>query len=434
MAGPSFFQRIGGVLHFPAPDAHTAGGEVRLALWGLIIGLLAGNIIAVFRISSSAAFSAVLDWFRVHAGEPLMCAAWGLPALLAALITGRLMRDPAIRSGGAAWITQALAGPQKNVLTRILLPKFLGSWLVMACGLSVGREGPCIQMGASTALGLARCDGGGDAATHAAKRRMLILCGCAAGLAAAFSAPFAGIFYVLEIMKERISRNLLILMLGASLGVYLATTGLFGLGLMLPLKNAAPPAPSFLWTAAIVGICAGLVGIVYCGMLRGAQRLYARGRRIPLLLHPLLPFLGAAFMLFFYPQATGEGLAIFGSMESGGALPALLVFLCVKLLFTSFCYGSGVPAGVMVPVLALGGVAGGLCAAFFTAAGIAGGGGMAAFIAMGMASAFAAAERAPLTGIMLVLETTGAYAVAPGLLLAAAVATLLARVARARPL
>ena len=139
-------------------------------------------------------------------------------------------------------------------------------------------------------------------------------------------------------------------------------------------------------------------------------------------------------MLFFYPQATGEGLAIFGSMESGGALPALLVFLCVKLLFTSFCYGSGVPAGVMVPVLALGGVAGGLCAAFFTAAGIAGGGGMAAFIAMGMASAFAAAERAPLTGIMLVLETTGAYAVAPGLLLAAAVATLLARVARARPL
>lgn len=434
MTGESFFQRIGGVLHFPAPDAHTAGEKVRFALWGLLIGLLAGAIIAVFRITSSAAFAAVLDWFRAHAGEPLLCAAWGVPALLAALITGRLMKDPAIRSGGATWITQALAGPQKNVLMRILLPKFLGSWLVMACGLSVGREGPCIQMGASTALGLARCDGGGDAATHAAKRRMLILGGCAAGLAAAFSAPFAGIFYVLEIMKERISHNLLILMLGAGLGVYLAATGLFGLGLMLPLKDAVPPAPPFLWTAAMVGLCAGLVGIVYCGLLRRAQTLYARGRRFPLLLRPVFPFLGAALMLFCYPLATGEGLSIFGFMESGGTIPALLVFLGVKLLFTSFCYGSGVPAGLMVPVLVLGGVAGGLCAAGLSAAGIAGGGGAAAFIAMGMASAFAAAERAPLTGIMLVLEITGVYAIAPGLLLAAAVATLLARVARVRPL
>lgn len=434
MTGESFFQRIGGVLHFPAPDAHTAGAKVRFALWGLLIGLLAGAIIAVFRITSSAAFAAVLDWFRAHTGEPLLCAAWGVPALLAALITGRLMKDPAIRSGGATWITQALAGPQKNVLMRILLPKFLGSWLVMACGLSVGREGPCIQMGASTALGLARCDGGGDAATHAAKRRMLILGGCAAGLAAAFSAPFAGIFYVLEIMKERISHNLLILMLGASLGVYLAATGLFGLGLMLPLKDAVPPAPPFLWTAAMVGLCAGLVGIVYCRLLRRAQTLYARGRRFPLLLRPVFPFLGAALMLFCYPLATGEGLSIFAFMESGGTIPALLVFLGVKLLFTSFCYGSGVPAGLMVPVLVLGGVAGGLCAAGLSAAGIAGGGGAAAFIAMGMASAFAAAERAPLTGIMLVLEITGVYAIAPGLLLAAAVATLLARVARVRPL
>lgn len=433
MTNASFFQRIGGVLHFPTPDAHTAGGKVRFALWGLLIGLLAGAIIAVFRITSSAAFAAVLDWFHARAGEPLLCAAWGVPALLAALITGRLIKDPAIRSGGAVWITQALAGPQKNVLTRILLPKFLGSWLVMACGLSVGREGPCIQMGASTALGLARCDGGGDAATHAAKRRMLILCGCAAGLAAAFSAPFAGIFYVLEIMKERISRNLLILMLSASLGVYLAATGLFGLGLMLPLKDAVPPAPPYLWTAALVGICAGLVGIAYCGMLRLAQKLYARGRRFPILLHPILPFLGAALMLFYYPQATGEGLSIFGLMESGGMLAALFVFLCIKLLFTAFCYGSGVPAGVMVPALALGGVAGGLCAAALSAAGIAGGGSAAAFIAMGMASAFAAAERAPLTGIMLVLEITGVYAVAPGLLLAAAVATLLARVVRVPP-
>lgn len=433
MKDASIFQRIGVLLYFPASGRPTPGGETRLALWGLVIGLLSGSIIAVFRITSGAAFSAVGRWFRANAADPLLCALWLIPAVAAALITGWLIRDPAIRQGGESWITQSMGTPQKSVWWRILLPKFVGTWLVMACGLSVGREGPCIQMGASAALGLARCDGGGDATTHAAKRRMLILCGCAAGLAAAFSAPFAGIFYVIEVMKERISGNLLILMLGASLGVYLSTTGLFGLGLMLPLKGGALPDFLFLWNAALVGLGAGFVGILYAALLRRALALYARGRRFPVMLRPLLPFLGAALLLLFYPQATGEGLSIFHLLESGGMISALLVFLCVKLLFTAFCYGSGVPAGVMVPVLALGGVAGGLCAMGLSALGIAGGGSMAAFMAMGMASAFAAAEQAPLTAIVLVLEMTGVYAAAPGLLLAVAAAVLLAHVVRSRP-
>lgn len=433
MKGTSIFRRIGGLLYFPAPGVTTAGSDTRLALWGLVVGLLAGSVIAVFRISTSTVFAAVQGWFRANAADPLLCATWAIPAVVAALITGYLMRNPAIRSGGAPWISQSIAEPQKGVWARILVPKFLGTWLVMACGLSVGREGPCIQMGASAALGLARCDGGGDAATHAAKRRMLVLCGCAAGLAAAFSAPFAGIFYVLEVMKERISRHLLILMLGASLGVYLSTTGIFGLGLMLPVKGDALPELPFLWTAAVVGLGAGLVGMAYSWLLRRALALYGRRRHLPVWLRPLLPFLGAALLLFFYPEATGEGLSIFNAMESGGLLSTLLVFLCIKLLFTAFCYGSGIPAGVMVPVLALGGVAGGVCAMLLAACGIAGGGGMGAFITMGMASAFAAAEYAPLTSIVLVLEMTGVYAAAPGLLLAAGVATLLARVARVRP-
>ncbi|MDE5879179.1 MAG: chloride channel protein, partial [Desulfovibrio sp.] len=187
------------------------------------------------------------------------------------------------------------------------------------------------------------------------------------------------------------------------------------------------------WNTILVGLGAGFVGVVYAGLLRRSLALYARGRHFPVVLRPLLPFLGAALMLFIYPQATGEGLSVFTAMETGALASTLRAFLCAKLLFTAFCYGSGVPAGVMVPVLALGGVAGGLCAMGFAAAGIAGGGGMAAFITMGMAAAFAAAEHAPLTSIVLVLEMTGAYAATPGLLVAAAVAVMVARLLRARP-
>lgn len=432
MKDASIFQSIGGLLYLPAPADESAVAEIRLALWGLVIGLLSGSIIAIFRITTSMAYNFVRQWFAANMNDPLLCAAWAIPATIAAIVTGCFIRNPAIRSGAGTWVAEALSEPQKSVWGRILAPKFLGTWLVMACGLSVGREGPCIQMGAATALGLASCDSGGNASTHAAKRRMLVLCGCAAGLAAAFSAPFAGIFYVLEVMKERIGRNLLILMLGASLGVYLSATGLFGLGLMLPLPRNTLPNIAYLWNVALVGLGAGFVGIIYSWLLRRALALYGRWRRFPVWLHPLLPFLAAALMLFFYPQTTGEGLAIFSLMESGGVVSALLVFLGVKLLFTAFCYGSSVPAGVMVPVLAVGGVAGGLCAMGLSAVGMAGGGGMGAFIAMGMASAFAAAEHAPLTSLVLVLEMTGVYAAAPGLLLAVAVAMLLAHILRAR--
>lgn len=424
----TIFQHLENLLSLPGPHDESAGGEIRLALWGLGIGLFSGSIISLFRITTSMAIDFVRQWFHANLNDPLQCAIWIIPAVLAALITGWLIRNPAIRSGAGTWVSEALAAPQKSILGRILVPKFLGTWLVMACGLSVGREGPCIQMGAATALGLAPMSNRQDAA----KRRMFVLCGCAAGLAAAFSAPFAGIFYVFEVMKERIGRNLLILMLGSSLGVYLSATRLFGLGLMLPLQDGSLPAFPYIWNMAAVGLGAGLVGICYSWLLRHGLALFGRFR-LPIVLHPILPFLAAGFMFFFYPQATGEGLSIFSLLESGGAISALLVFLGVKLLFTAFCYGSGVPAGVMVPVLAVGGVAGGLCAIVLSMIGLAGDGGMGAFIAIGMACAFAAAEHAPLTSMILVLEMTGVYSAAPGMLLAVACAMLLTRILRAEP-
>ena len=110
----------------------------------------------------------------------------------------------------------------------------------------------------------------------------------------------------------------------------------------------------------------------------------------------------------------------------------LWIFLVVKLFFTAFCYGSGIPAGLMVPLLCVGGVAGGLYADFLQYVNLLPAEYMETCLVLGMASSFTAGERAPVTAIMLVLEMTGAYILAPAALICVACAAFTARLARVR--
>ena len=401
---------------------------VWLILGGFIIGAAAGCVIAIFRITTDLAYTHVIKWAAQQDLSGLEIFIFLALALLAALITGMLILRKPIRSGGAAWIQSALASGQKHPFLKILAPKFLGTWLVMASGISVGREGPCIQMGASTALSLMRGE-----RNNAIKRRFFILGGCAAGLAAAFSAPFSGICYVYEVMKEKIDRLLLLFMLAGSFGVYVSVTQLFGLGLMLPFENTMLPGPKYFLLLVPLGVFTGLVGIAYHYSIRYSLRMYGEQKLIPVYLRPILPFMAAALMALFFPAITGEGLQIFQHFQHGSVmLSYLFLFLAAKLLFTAFCYGSSIPAGLMVPIFCLGGVSGGIFGNVCVFFNIMPAEFVNSCIIMGMAGAFAASERAPITGLVLTLEMTGAWIIAPGMLLVAALASLCGRIAKVK--
>lgn len=409
----------------PGEDA-TPADILFLMLMGLLVGLLAGSIISVFRITSNWAYAFALD--RTSGADGWVLLAWALLALLAALAVGCLVRNPAIRFGGAGWERIALENGQPRVWLRVLVPKFAGSWLVMAFGLSVGREGPSIQMGAAAALGVENLDAG-----YRLERRFFILGGCAAGIAAAFSAPFVGICYVFEIMREKISRLLLIFLLAGGFGVYLSCTVCFGLDVLVPLGPVSVPNFSLFWQFALLGVLSGAVGAAYNYMLRLSIGAYRKQKILSPVFRPLLPFCAAAVMMPLFPAFTGEGLPVIHYMLDGHALLGyLLLFLCVKLVFTAFCYGSGVPAGVMVPALCLGAVTGGAFFGIMSALGLLEAEYLRTCLVMGMAGAFSAAERAPVTGMMLVAEMTGAFACAPLMLLCAGVAAFTGRVLRVK--
>ena len=409
------------------PEGHlNAFHFIWLISGGFIIGFFVGIVIGIFRITTDFAYSHVIKWAAPHNLSGFEIFIFFMAILAAALITGQLIRKKPLRRGGAPWIQKALKVGQKHPFLKILLPKFIGSWLVMACGISVGREGPCIQMGASTALSLMRGERDNEI-----KRRFYILGGCAAGLAAAFSAPFTGFCYVYEVMHEKIGRLLLLFMLAGSFGVYISATQILGLGVMLPLENMGLPSARYFILLVPLGICAGLVGIAYNYLIRYSVQMYAEQKIIPIYLRPLFPFIASALMILFFPAVTGEGLTIFNDFQHGSPLISYLcLFLAAKLLFTAFCYGSTIPAGLMVPILCLGGVTGGIygeCCVFFNL--------MPAelidcCLVMGMAGAYAAAEKAPITGLVLTLEMTGAWVTAPGMLLVAAISAFCGRLAK----
>lgn len=409
-------------------EAQDPKAAVYLASLGLLIGVIAGVVISVFRISKDAAYAYALSWTDATNPSFSHYFIWFFLIYLAALGVGWLVRNPAIRFGGAAWIGQTLAKGQKNPWLKILFPKFIGSWLVLAFGVSVGSEGPCIQMGAATAVGLKKFD-----AKQKIERKFFILGGCAAGLAAAFSAPFVGIFYVYEIMHEKMSRPLFVFLLASGIGVFLSCDLLFGLGTMLPIGKPVLPDLAIFWILLPLGIVSGITGIAYNYALYYSIKIYATQKIIPQFWRPMLPFGVAAVLMIIFPAITGEGMGFLNNLPAKHDWASFLsLFILLKLLFTAFCYGSGIPAGMMVPILCLGGVTGVVYADWLTMLDLLPTGMAPTCMAMGMAGAFAAAERAPLTGMMLVTEITGGYAAMPGLLLVAAVGMIAARVARVK--
>ena len=387
---------------------------ISLLISGLVVGLAAGVVVALFRLFSAWAYGQISALVKTQEHDPqFYMMLFGAYILLALLVGVLISRFKAIRFGGSSWEKKALENEQSQPLSTVLLPKFIGSCLVMGSGISVGGEGPSIEMGASTALAIVE-----KYPSNHRNRDIFVYGGCAAGLAATFSAPFGGIPLIFEKKMAKFSWRLILFLLAGAAGVWLSVMYLFGLEMLFPVTGQEPLKLSDYWALVPLGIGCGFIGIIYASLMKCSKEIYSRIKILPEILHPLLPFLATALMLLLYPLATGEGLNIVEHVAADEYfLGPLLFFIVIKLFFTAFCYGSGIPAGLMVPLFCVGGVGGGIYFKIMNTASLLHGGLLMPCVLMGMASAFAAAERAPITSLVLVLEMTGALVYAPGLVI-----------------
>lgn len=389
----------------------------RLLPKAALVGLASGLVAVAFRSMlalGDAARNGLVAWSRT-----LPAVGWAVPVAFAAAGAGlsvTIVRKwaPETSGSGIPHLEATLRRRRTLRWSRVLVSKFVGGVLALGSGMALGREGPTVQMGGSVGAGIA-----GLLKAGAQERLTLIAAGAGAGLAAAFNAPLAGLVFVLEELQRDFRPNVF----GAAFVAAAAAdvvSRLFS-GQLPAFAAPAYPAPalSLLPAFALLGILAGLLGVAFNRGLILSLNAFGKihpGRKI--LAGTLVGAL-VGLVAFFMPESVGGGHGLaesaLGAKLALGALPALFL---LRFVMTLGSYGTGAPGGIFAPLLALGSLiglgVGDLTALALPNAAVVPG----AFAVVGMAAYFTAIVRAPLTGIVLIVEMTSSYALSLPLLVA----------------
>ncbi len=347
-------------------------------------------------------------WAGEDAVQPLL-GRWAvllLPALgglLVGLASHFLLGEE--RYHGVAGIIEAvaLAGGRLRYWRTPL--KALLAALSIGTGASVGPEDPSVQIGAGLGSMLGQRLRFSDERVQA-----LVGAGAAAGIAAAFNAPIAGVFFALEILLGEISGGALGFILLAAVASAVLTQAISG-----PQPAFVVPAYSFRSAHELpfyfgLGLATGPISAAYIRLLFLARDGFAHWAA-PRWLKTVVAGLAVGAVGVFLPQVMGVGYPTVEKVLQGETMSlALLVgLLGAKLVLTPVSIGGGFMGGVFAPALFLGAMAGGaygiLCRDLFPRLGLM----PPAFALVGMAAMLGGAIRAPLTATLLAFEMTGDY-------------------------
>ena len=210
---------------------------LRLVVQAAFVGGCTGGVIGVFRWLYDHGNAWIVSTLR-HGADDLATAliVFGTLILLALIVGQMVRKEPLISGSGIPQTELALAGQLPYPGFRIVASKFVGTLLSLSGGLSVGREGPSIQMGAAVGCGFGRIFQKltGEDPGHAPR---FLIAGSVAGLAAAFGAPFAGMLFAFEEVKTIVTVPLLLFTGVASFSAWFVITILFGFGLVFPFSS-----------------------------------------------------------------------------------------------------------------------------------------------------------------------------------------------------
>ena len=330
---------------------------------------------------------------------------------------------------------------------RVGVQKWICSTLTIGSGGSAGAEGPIVTIGSVLGSTIGRMLG-----TNTQQTTTLLGCGAAAGIAAVFNTPIAGVLFVMEILLRDFSLRtftpivIAAVVASASIQGILHDEAIFQLSPdFLTMEGTFQMAymPAYI----LLGLLCGLVGVAFIRGLDISSHYLGR-MPVPIWTRPaigglLLAILGLAFMLvmgpkypFFYgngyPEITrllspGTYVSDLDTTSIGLLMLGLLALLLLKLVGTCITLGSGGAGGMFAPSLMMGAIVGGMLGLSLEWVGLLEHGTPARFALVGMAAMVASVTHAPLTGILIVYELTRHYQIILPLMLAAVIATIVAR-------
>lgn len=384
--------------------------SLRLLLEGLAVGLGAGISISIFRYLLAG--SEILRPVIYHnLREALADGQWQWLALyilsfiiIAYLLKLIVAREPMCTGSGIPQIKGILQGDMSMRWFSVLWSKIIGGVLAIGAGMSLGREGPSVQIGACVGQGLSQ-----TSRRTRFESRILMTAGAGAGLAAAFNAPLAGVIFGLEEMQKTISPALLLTGITASITAATVTEVVFGMSPVFSMGYLLPLPLNLFDVLVAAGIVIGLLGRLFNIALAYSLNTYSR-LGLSGMKKPLVPLALAGILGFVLPEILGGGNLLVDSLVVTDYTIGFLCLLFVgKFLFTMICFGSGVPGGIFLPMLVLGAAGGAVLAKLLVLAGLLPAMYYADIIVFGMAAYFSAVVKSPVTGSILILEMTGSF-------------------------
>ncbi|HHG7426448.1 TPA: chloride channel protein [Streptococcus pneumoniae] len=241
---------------------------------------------------------------------------------------------------------------------------------------------------------------------------LAIASGAAAGLAAAFNAPIAALLFVVEEVYHHFSRFFWVSTLAASIVANFVSLLMFGLTPVLDMPDNIPPMTlDQYWIYLVMGIFLGFSGFLYEKAVLNVGRVYDLiGQKIHLdrAYYPILAFILIIPVGIFLPQIIGGGNQLVLSLtEQNFSFQVLLAYFLIRFIWSMISYGSGLPGGIFLPILALGSLLGALIGVICVNLRLVSQEQFPIFVILGMSGYFGAISKAPLTAMILVTEMVG---------------------------
>lgn len=382
-----------------------------LLLLGILAGLMAGGAEILFRLTYrwfqylSLGFSSDFivsvaseqPWWRLMLGPALAGAVIGL-------FVQRFM--PKQRPQAVSEVILAAAQRNGGIPLGVGVKAALVNAASIGAGASVGREGPMVHLGAALASSLTRLF-----RLSAARTRTLLGCGVAAGVAASFNAPIAGVFFALEVVVGNYRLHAFAPIVIASVTGTTLSRLYYGHLPAFEISKAYAMASVWEFPAfAILGVASALVAMAFmAGMIRAAALVARSG--LPVWLRAALAGLavGAAAAAGL-PHILGVGYEVMDqALAEAYGVELLLALLVAKMLATILCLSSGFGGGVFSPSLYIGAMLGGAFGIGVTTMFPALASSHGAYTIVGMGAVAGSVLGAPISTILIVFEMTGNY-------------------------
>lgn len=412
---------------------HWPRFRLRLFFEGILVGILSGTVISFFRWGLEMG-TVWRQWIYANvlaSGGILLNLGWFAVLLAAALLLWRLgVYEPNAGGSGIPQVKGVILGAIRMRWLRILWVKLVGGIVGIGLGLSLGREGPSIQIGAVTAQGLSRAFG-----RTRMEERYLITAGASAGLAAAFNAPLAGVMFALEELHRNFSGVVLAPSMAAALLATMVSRYVFGRAPVFHFGMLPPFPLRYMWIVVILGIIIGFAGVIFNKGLLNIHYFYD----LPVFRNQYMRIAFALCMAgvlgYVFPEVLGGGNDLVNSLYTLPLSLKLFAGLLIgKFLFTLVSYGCGVPGGFFLPMLVLGALTGGITGIVFVQLGLISSYYLSNIVVISMAAFFAASVQSPVTGTILIMEMTSSYEHLLVLCTASLVALVVAQLCQGEPI